>query len=540
MSYRQKYLMKGMGIMRKKLRSLAAFVLVLAMLFVSACTVREEVDENESPADKSEVEAGVDEASEPEDDEEEEEEELTEIEFWMNAWGQNEENQNRIAAAVNEITEKEIGVHVNFTWLPSLAEYDSAVKLAITSETQIDVINTIFFNDYYTQGMLTDLTPYVDEYLADAKTAMGDLFNCASSDGHVYGICEYRDFVDFPCLIINQDMADAAGWTEDMVREIDSWSKLEEMVADVYDYLQENNPGVNIIEGAMANLMWVMDYYSMGEDKFTDAYVYDKLGASGVLVACDQDGNVSNVWDNPQTIACLERAKKWYDNGWVAEDSHISGFTMGIYSGSVFMSLSKSEIGVEMQTESMGSANYTVLYGSQIPLQTSLVNLVTLDVPVTSKETEAACKFINLFYTSKELNDLFSWGQEGVDYQIVDGVASAVDPTDMGAYKLGDTIIGNWFLTTPYAPYPADFREEAAARQADADASKFLGFWVDAAEISTTIGNVTNVLNQYQGQLLCGFYTEELYNEFREALDAAGAQEIIDFYQAAVDAYLGK
>ena len=498
---------------------------------------KEEVPENAEDAEEIEPEA---EASEEEEPDTGDDEELVEIEFWMNAWGQGEENQKRIGEAVNEITEREIGVHVNFTWLPSLAEYDSAVKLALAGETQIDLINTIFFNDYLTQGMLTDLTPYVDEYLPDAKAAMGDLFECASADGKVYGVCEYRDFVDFPCFIINQDMADAAGWDEERVRAINSWSELEELCADAYAYLQENDPSVNIIEGAMGNLMWVMNYYSCGSDSFDDFYVYDNLGSSNVLIAADQDGTVSNVWDNEQTIECLKRAKRWYDNGWVAEDSHISGFTMGIYSGSTFMSLSKSEIGVEMQCESMGSANYTVLYSKQIPLQTSLVNLITLDVPVTAKEPEAACKLINLFYTSKELNDLFSWGELGKDYQVTDGVAEPVDPADMTAWKIGDTIIGDWFLTTPYAPYPADFREEAAARQSDAETSRYMGFAVDASSISTEIGNVANVLNQYQGMLLCGYYTDDMYEEFRKALDDAGADKIVEFYQNELNAYLGE
>jgi len=518
----------------KIFKQIAAILLALCMLLsMTACGNRE--GGNTTAADNgktADTTKAADTSAEPE--------EMVTIEFWMNAWGMNDDNTKRIGELVNKLTEKELNIHVNFTWLPSLAEYDSAVKLAIAGDTQIDVINTIFFSDYIANEMIKDLTPYVDSCLSDAKAELGDYLNSGSVLGKLYGICEYRDYVDYPCFIINQDYADAAGWTEDKVRAISSWTELEKLAADADAYLKANKPEVSIIEGSMANLMWVMDYFVLGADKFEDALSYDKLSASGMLVFTDQDGHVSNLWNQQQVVDACKRAKKWADNGWVKEDAHISGFAMGISLGTTFLSVSKSEYGVEMQQESMGSFNYTVLYGKQIPVQDSIANLVTMCVPKTSKETEAACRFINYFYKSREINNLMSWGEEGVDYKIENGAAVSADPANMNAYKVGDVIIGDWFLTTPFAPYPADFRSEVIERNKTAETSRYIGFSADSSKIATEVGNVSNVLNQYQGQLLCGLYTDDLYQTFLTELNNAGAKTIIDFYQKALDDFLAK
>ena len=70
-----------------------------------------------------------------------------------------------------------------------------------------------------------------------------------------------------------------------------------------------------------------------------------------------------------------------------------------------------------------------------------------------------------------------------------------------------------------------------------------MGFTIDNFEISAEVTAVQNVVNEYKPGLSAGIYganTEEKYNEFIEALEAAGIDKVVETYQKQLDAWLAE
>ena len=103
-----------------------------------------------------------------------------------------------IVEAINEITEEEIGVHVNMTFYDPGA-YATQVPMEIQANGDLDLIMYTpipgsGFQSFYRQGQLMDITDYLDEYGEGVKETLGDLIKGTTSpDGKIYGVASNRD-----------------------------------------------------------------------------------------------------------------------------------------------------------------------------------------------------------------------------------------------------------------------------------------------------------------------------------------------------------
>lgn len=119
------------------------------------------------------------------------EEEIVELEFWGQMWVEFSEAGGRaVEKAINEITEREIGVHINFNWIKS-SDYANQITLAIANSEQIDLASYVYglkLPVVYANGLAMDITDYVDEYAAETKEMMGWVLDLAKFDGKLYGV----------------------------------------------------------------------------------------------------------------------------------------------------------------------------------------------------------------------------------------------------------------------------------------------------------------------------------------------------------------
>ena len=72
--------------------------------------------------------------------------------------------------------------------------------------------------------------------------------------------------------------------------------------------------------------------------------------------------------------------------------------------------------------------------------------------------------------------------------------------------------------------------------------SKFLGFSVSTDEVAETIANVKMVVDQYKPGLMSGSVddVDAAYKAMIDGMYAAGFQDILDNYQAQLDAWLAE
>ncbi|MBS5523902.1 MAG: ABC transporter substrate-binding protein, partial [Clostridiales bacterium] len=169
---------------------------------------------------------------------------------------------------------------------------------------------------------------------------------------------------------------------------------------------------------------------------------------------------------------------------------------------------------------------------------TTSVTKFTWAVPNMSIEPEAAIAFMSMMYTDSRIANLMAWGVEGVDYEVVDGVAKYVEGNEDNAYHSSDYMVGNQFIVLPWDGQSADYRQKQMEDMEASPISKYLGFSVDTNSITNELSAVSVAINEYVPTLECGFGDEALYEAFIDKLYDSGVQKIIDEYQKQLDEWL--
>ena len=161
--------------MKKRFISMLLSISMLAILFAGCGTTSEEASPEKtgggdaSSADTSDEDGNVS-------------DEITEINYWAWEAGDGTAGSNslgtEVEAAINEIAEKEIGVHVNFNWING-ADYATQLSLAILNGEQIDIADYYYsgagtFSQLYSSSSIMDITDLAAEYAPDALETIGD------------------------------------------------------------------------------------------------------------------------------------------------------------------------------------------------------------------------------------------------------------------------------------------------------------------------------------------------------------------------------
>ncbi len=206
----------------------------------------------------------------------------------------------------------------------------------------------------------------------------------------------------------------------------------------------------------------------------------------------------------------------------------------------IFCQQTVSEYGVEANQSAQIQHQALCLKLDTGKISSSAVGKWACCVPVSAEEPEAAVKFLNMLYTDERVANLIVWGIEGETYEIIDGRACYPEGQDRDTcyYHWSEWYFGNGFLTLPWDGYAADFREASLENMSQAPVSQYMGFTMDASELSTIIANLTQVISEYGPAVKSGHYTEELYTEFQEKLKAAGVDDYIAAVQSQLDAWL--
>ena len=181
-----------------------------------------------------------------------------------------------------------------------------------------------------------------------------------------------------------------------------------------------------------------------------------------------------------------------------------------------------------------------------LPLETTSYNTNTWVVPVTSKEPEAAVKFLNLMYTDKEVVDLLNYGIEGSDYVVKDdgtyGYPKGYDSTNVGYHIDMTWLFGNQYLAGVWEGDDPESREISKEINAEASKSATFGFSADVSEFGTQIAAITSAVNEYAGTLQNGLAqdVDATLEEFLQKLNAAGIDQVADGVQAQLDAWISQ
>ncbi|MBR2123265.1 MAG: extracellular solute-binding protein [Lachnospiraceae bacterium] len=448
------------------------------------------------------------------------------------------EQGDRIVEEMNKITEKTAGVRAHVTFIGP-GDYPTQVGLMLSGGEPLDIIGlgigSSAFAALIANNQLMDITDLLDEYAPETLAFLGDYIDADSVNGRIYGVPPYRNYASSFYAVMRKDVLDELGLT-DKAMSMTSFDDLAAIYAEVAEKTDLTPVGGSkqIFTTGYGNI------YPGGS--FEDAVIFDNLGDSYGIIFTDGEGNVSFRPEEEAQIKMYEMIRDWYDAGYVYKDSAITDDHPDTLTkaGILFSSLQISEMGIESAKQEATGFEVVCPEIAKDLVYSASVNKFGLAVPVTSQEPEAAIRWINAYYTDPALANLFTWGVEGTDYVVEDGVARFPDGVDVNSvgFHNYDFMYGNYFEVLPWSGNTADFRQQAMAFLEGADVSPYLGFAASQAGMDNIIAALNSVNDQYRPSIACGIYTDDDYSKYVTALKTAGAEEYVASYQEQLSAWM--
>lgn len=448
--------------------------------------------------------------------------------------------------AINAISEEQINVHVNYTPM-DVATYMEQIGLMLSGGESFDLvmataIPVVSFSTMQSQNQLMDITEYVDYYAPEMMELMSEYMDATTVDDAIYGVPCYRIYNSSYYIIMRQDVLDELGLTDE-AKAIDSWSDYKAILQKVKD-AQGSLPEELQTNAVLSNqdaqgTVFTGQYSDIASDDFAGDFGFETLSDTNKIIYVDENGKVQNYFATDDYKATIERAHEWYEEGLIYKDAATSSETGDtlMKNGITFSYVVTSEIGVESAKSTTTGYPVIAVEIHDIPVQTSVGNQWAWCVPTTSEHPEAAVAFMNLMYTNAEIENLFVYGIEGRDYEVVDG--EAVLSAD-AQYQCSDFFFGNQFLAYPAQATGSDFRDVALASLESATISPYYGCTVNTDPIANELTAVANVLKKYEAGLESGTTDPATLDTMLAELESSGMPAVIEYYQQQLDAWLAK
>lgn len=479
------------------------------------------------------------------------EDETFNIKMQIVTFGQEFPGLADVEAAINEITEPEIGATVT---LDPIAAWDlpSTSSLAITSNEEIDLMcilpmgsNMDSITNYTTKNMLLPLDDLYEEYGADIKEAIGELEKIGYVGEELYAIpANYYAGSGSSFVALTSELEQLGfSFDEEKIYTIEDVEKVLEA------YKAAKGDGYYSIAG-----------FADG-DLPTLLAPTDDLGSNAVGSLMNKgldDTTVVNKFATEKYKEVYDMIREWYNAGYInpdvisITDTWSTLLSTGQYLGAFVANNGSGMDGMIVNEQSIGQ-DLTVIRFEEDVATTTVASYGLWGIPVTCSNPEKTMQFLNMMYqnddTSKNIANILSSGLEGVTYQVVetldDGrlIIDYADGVDrMTAPYAGQVpIYGDALRSPKYTPVDEAMFDEMLEYNDTIKYSKAFGYSFDTSAYANQIAAINNVLETYRAQLAWGTVdVDTVLPQFLTELEAAGINDVIAANQEQLDAWLAE
>ena len=238
----------------------------------------------------------------------------------------------------------------------------------------------------------------------------------------------------------------------------------------------------------------------------------------------------------------------WGQKGYISPDAALTSFDYnGTFGRGDFLVFSQPLKGNGIKAAEMVAANATAQFECvEITMQPKYVVTThaggsMFGIPVTSRNPEAAMKYLNLMHSDATLVNLMLFGAEGVNYNKVND--QQVELTDQNWYGVhgGAWTVGNTKLQLVLTSEDPQKNELLQSYADDAVATASLGFRFVKDAVADQIAAVDAVISEMANPLMCGQVDPDDPSQgigaLQVALEEAGMNDILVEIQAQYDAW---
>ena len=471
------------------------------------------------------------------------------IEMQIVTWGAAPDETDQVEAAINAITEPEIGVTVT---LNPIAAWDliNESNMTVTSGEKLDLLCVFTFGqsmdsvaNYTSKNMLRPLNDLYAQYGQDIDAVIGDMAQLGYIGDTMYAVPCKANLGFGQTYTARKDYLDELGITaeEGKLYTPDELAEIFQAYADKY--------------GAGH---YPISLFGAGTDVYYDFYELETLGGTGdngVLLNGGLDGNMTvvDLFETDEYMAYCEMMHDWFQKGYINPDVNTisddvtsqmkSGNYLGYFANDVPGGLigMQNNVGVEFESFQLVEPFASTRAASQ----------ALWAIPTTCENPEKTMQFLNLLYQKRDLSEnvaaLLSCGLEGVSYTLTEEVdgSKAIITAGEGNWSMfvPDSLYGDYFSVPKFAPNEASIFDELQAMDdkitSTGRMTKAFGYVFDPSNVSAQAAAVASVNSQYRGLVGYGAADpHEVMPEYIQALKDAGIDDVIAENQRQLDEWL--
>ena len=449
------------------------------------------------------------------------------------------DNTEEVEEIINQVSREKIGVEVHLMPL-SIADYSQQVSLA-AQNGEIDIFHTLGdLSQAISSDMVLDITDMIDEDAAETKALLEPewLKTCEGPDGRLYAIPTLKPFALQPMLIYRKDIAEELGLDMESVKDPADLTPIFEAVKAAHP---EMTPLAPVSSGDSGMSRWCDNIDFLGGDYTTPI---------GVLQG--EDMTVKSFFSLDQFKENADLVRYWYENDLIMKDAATTTSAAAelMSSGNYFAYSASYSYPLEDTAAALSAPSgfdVGAIALGEAYLDTSAINAVAQAISSTSKNPDAALKFLNLTYTDETVINTMLYGVEGRDYvKNDDGTVSYPEGQDSATVpytaQLSCGVLGNFFIQWPLqGSGSVESLAWESEQNHNAAHSPAMGFIFDATPVRTQLTAVSNVIQQYFPGIQCGSVDPTTaIPDFEKALSEAGYDDILAAKQEQLDAWLAQ
>lgn len=446
-------------------------------------------------------------------------------------WAGKPASLERIEDVMSEYTIEKLGVKVQLEIL-DIASYSQSMTLSLSSGEHVDIFSPIVlgYTSAINKGYTLDLEEdgLIQTYGEGILETMNEAYVEACRVGGVlYGLPQQRDMaIGQGGFAIGAEYLDGIG----------------------FDYQSMYKDGEEVI---YTDLATIEDIFTQMKETYTDMHVfapsstnlgqhnaYDPIGGDdfGVLVDPQNRLDVEDLWSSDLFRNFADRMYRWNQAGFISKDALTDDTapTAQVKAGTAIAYATATKPGIKAQETGLCGRPMIIFQTGEDFLKSSAVSSMPWSINSGTEYPIASMQLLNMFYTDPYMSNLLCWGEEGVEYQKVDGdfitFADGIDASNSGYYNNVNWLMPNQFIAHVWEGNEADIWERMETFNNDSIKSKALGFAFDNSSVSTEYTALMNVYNEYGLQIIMGFADPAVaIPEMYDKLIASG----LEIYMAA-------
>lgn len=454
-----------------------------------------------------------------------------EVEIVMYVVSDRPAGQDVVDDNLNELLKEKLNCTLKINWI-AWSDYSNKYPLLFSSGEKFDLVyasNWLNWTQLAMKGAfmeLDDLWPTYapDNYAATSEEAISE----ATLDGHIYVIPSQLSTYTAYGPIYRTVFDDGKEYTE----EITDFESMETYL----DWVAENEPDVEPLdiysEGSSVDYIWMMSNGYMG---------VNISSGTGLYFDTQSDNpEIFPIYEYEGVDEFLEMMNRWNEKGFFSKSALADTDSTKTQNGLAAMKIHNLD-------------NYASYYAMHEDWGFKFANVVdpvahlpytqdSVAVSNTSENPERALALWNLITTDQEVFDAFYYGVLGTTYELNDeGEYSITDSdlystTAMWAARTNEFTRSQVGTPEDYEEYKQEFEEEI---EEDNSAERYVAFTIDTTDIETEYSAIKNVNSQYWNPLELGYTdAEEGLVEYKEKMEAAGIDTVIEELQSQLDEYV--